>query len=352
MPISPEDRELIIEFAKEIGIEPTEGWENFTRNVTNKKAIVLRFKNRYQVSKLNEFITQLNQRQNIPPITYRTAAGGKNAEYSHSFSFTECVGEDTDVIGHLLGDINSEFQQIKLIDEKNKIVRIGANVQVGAADKYMYEDKEINASIPTSSLIPYPTLTGGLLANAGHGTGKDQPAVAGLIEAITICGPDGVIRTIDRNHPTLGGTKFDTMIGANLGLFGTVLSADVRCRPAAKIKSTLLKMNLAELEEKVNAGIFDAYPYVSVMYMPTYRDDEMKTTCVPNVEIVIWEPIENEALLESKDLHNYSELKALAQEASIRLNDDLNIPRLLSAHPHFIFYWSVGYASTLSNGIS
>jgi hypothetical protein len=341
MPLLQQDRELIIEFAKEIGIETSEGWENFTKNITNKNAIVLRFKNRYQVSKIHEFISNLNQRNNIPPIIIRTAAGGKNEEYSKSFSITNCVGEDTDVIGHLLGDENSEFHEITLIDEKNKIVRIGANVQVGTADKVMYENKAINASLPTSSLIPYPTVTGGLLANGGHGTGKDQPAVAGLIEAITICGPDGVIRRIDRNHPKFGGKKFDTMIGANLGLFGTVLNAEVKCRPAAKVRSALLKMNIFELEQQVNSGIFDAYPYVSVMYMPTYRIDEIEKTCSANVEVVIWEPIDTvELLVETKNenFNYHPTLKKFTQEALIRLNDGINIPHLLSTHPHLIPY--------------
>jgi hypothetical protein len=341
MPLSQQDRELIIEFANEIGIEASVGWENFTRNITNKNVIVLRFVNHHQVSRMNEFISNLNQRKNILPIIIRTAAGGRNEEYSKSFSITNCVGEDTDIIGHLLGDKNSEFHEITLIDEKNKIVRIGANVQVGTADKIMYEDKRINASLPTSSLIPYPTITGGLLANAGHGTGKDQPAVAGLMEAITICGPDGVIRRIDRNHPKFGGKKFDTIIGANLGLFGTVLNAEVKCRPAAKVRSTLLKMNIFELEQQVNAGIFDAYPYVSVMYMPTYRNNELEKTCGPNVEVVIWEPIDNkEMLVETKNenINYHPNLKKFAQEASIRLNDGINIPHLLSTHPHLIPY--------------
>jgi hypothetical protein len=341
MSLSAEDRELVIEFAKTLGVHVSkDGWENFAHNIINKNALRFRFQTIEQVCKVNEFVGDLNRRNGYPAITMRTAAGGKGTEYSQSFSFTDCVGADTDIVCHLLGAEDSPFFEITVVDPVRKIVRFGANVQVGTADKIGYENREISANLPTASLIPYPTVVG-LLMNAGHGTGKDQPAVAGLVEAITICGPDGKIRRIDRNDPKYGGAKFDTLIGANMGLFGTVLNVELRCRPAAKIKSTLIKTNIAQFEKMVAEGLFDKYPYVSAMYMPTYRQDELKETCEPNLEVVIWEPVDNELELaetHNEDKHNHPETRFIEQEASIRINDAINIPQLLSAHKQLIPY--------------
>src|SRR5687768_20620 len=126
-------------------------------------------------------------------------------------------------------------------------------MQVGEINQQVYEAHHL--TLATSSLNPYITFIG-LAANAGIGTGKDQPAISSLIQSMTLCLPNGNIVTIDKNHP-----DFALISSGHQGLFGFVLSADIQCVSAKKLDCRQEVMSLFELIQALQAGLLEQSPY-------------------------------------------------------------------------------------------
>lgn len=226
MTFSQEDKLSIIQSIQKdnLNINFHTNWHNFSKNQRAEKALVLDIKDTFSLQKLMEKVTALNAHKEIKDqMTLRVAAGGRNDnEHSESYSFTAVA--QADIIIRLIG---KDFQEIQKIDNE-KLVRVGANVQIGELDKTLYENYHL--CLPTSSLIPWVTFVG-LAATAGHGSGEKKPSVAGLIRAMTICLPNGKIVRIDQQHPL-----FDIIRGAHLGLFGIVINVEVECMDAYKLQ--------------------------------------------------------------------------------------------------------------------
>jgi hypothetical protein len=92
-----------------------------------------------------------------------------------------CV--EAHVILHLAGE---EFYKIET-NVNNEQVIVGANIQIGQLEATLYQRKS--------------RLLVGLAANAGHGTGLNQPAITGLIESITMIKANGELKTIRKDNP-------------------------------------------------------------------------------------------------------------------------------------------------------
>ncbi len=344
MPLSAENRSAIIHYITEHAIAHHIGFQNFTHNVVLPNAIVLDIEKKEQLQQLIIYINDFNKDKPLEEkITLRVAAGGQKdfghtKKYSESFSLTPCA--EGDVIVRLTG---AEFQKIKVIDKEKNIVRVGASVQIGDLDNKLYHEHDL--CMPTSSLIPFVTLAG-LAATAGHGTGRDQPSVAGLIRAMTLCLPDGTIQRIDASHP-----DFKTIRASHLGLFGAVLSLEIECIKAAKLQCVMESRSINELIDEIKNGLFYKYPYVSIMYVPTYQQHERDKK---NVIIFSWKPV----ALDVENTNITPKLTHIEQNFSIKMNNLFNVPGFLTQHscliPPYMKYlvarMEVGSADTIAVG--
>ncbi|MEO8401970.1 MAG: FAD-binding protein [Gammaproteobacteria bacterium] len=321
MSITSKNKTTLLEFATKHSIRYHIGFKNFTKNVIAPNAIVFAIEHKLDLQNLITLINQFNKvKEPGEQIVLRAAAGGKTTNgaarrYSNSFSMTPCA--EGDVIVNLVGD---EFQTIEVIDQEKSLVRVGAGVQIGELDRILFEKHKL--SLPTSSLIPHVTFVG--LSVTGHGTGQDQPAIAGLIRAMTICRPDGKIVRIDNHDP-----DFEIIRASHLGLFGVVLNVEIECITAKKLQCVTEARSINELIQEIKDGLFFKYPYISIMYIPTYQTDERNQK---NVIVLRWEPVS----LDVNNTHNSPKLSHFEQELAIRLNNLFNIPGFLTTHSQLI----------------
>jgi hypothetical protein len=339
MSLSAEDKIKLSRFLKspimnDQSHELKNGFKNFMSTQTKHDAMVIDIENKMALHTFMCVIQALNKNKKPEErIIVRVAAGGrKNIAHSASYSATSCA--IADVVLHLTGN---EFTNISRMKNSN-VVRVGASVQIGELDKELYHKHHL--SLPTSSLIPYVTV-GGLASTGGHGTGKDQPSFAGLVRGITLCLENGEEVYIDHTHP-----DFATIAGANNGLFGVVISMDIECMPAKKMECVMEKRSPIEFIEEVNKGLFNNDDYVSVMYVPTYRTDELTNRMLNNVIVYRWRPVS----LESPNLNHEEFLSELAQAAEIKLDEAIRIPEILRTYPKLIPFYMRHITAPLSIG--
>jgi hypothetical protein len=319
MPLSLPESASLLAFAEKNQLSFEWGWKNFSQNLQSKHALVFKLKNITEIQNLLEQINLLNEKKtSADKITMRVSAGGYAKNYSESFSFTPCALADV-----IIQLVSKDFQKVEVIDAKNHIVKIGAMIPIGQLDKTLYEQFQL--SLPTSSLIPYVSFAG-LVANAGHGTGRDAPSVAGLMRAMTLLRPDGKIVRVDETHP-----DFNTIRSSHLGLFGILLEAEIACIPAKKLKCEIKNTHLSGLMGEMQKGLLHQYPYVTVMYIPTYERNE-KQTAQANVSIIKWHP----QSLTTKVTEKNVALKPFKQESMIRLSKKFFVEEILQSYPHII----------------
>jgi hypothetical protein len=200
-------------------------------------------------------------------------------KYQTSFSLSPCV--EAHVILRLVGE---EFDNITMNGE---LVTVGCNVQIGQLEAILYQ-RDPKLSLPVSPLIPWVTLVG-IAANAGHGTGLNQPAMAGLVESITMVKPNGELKTIKKDD-----ADFDVINGAHLGMFGLVTEVTIKCIPACKLKATKYAWSINEFFRQVNEEkLYEKNEYVSVMYIPTYFEPKLEKTYY-NVQVVVANQVQND----------------------------------------------------------
>lgn len=322
MPITQADINSILQIVEKRNIKLIGGWKNFSQNINCPNAFVLNIEDTASLQEIVVLVDELNQSKNSEDrIILRAAAGGRNDDNSQSYSFTP--GAEADIIVRLVG---KEFRQIASTTQKN-IMRVGASLQIGELDKELYENYDL--SLATSSLIPYVTVAG-LAANAGHGTGMAQPSFCGQIKAMTLCLPNGKIERIDASHK-----DFETIRGANLGLFGIVLDVEIECVDAMKMQCTMDVCTTPDFINKVKSGVFAKYAYVSAMIVPTYRQDGLTDKSDNNVIIYGWNPVPKS----TPDKNSCPQFAYLSQSLQIKLEEGFKITNLMRKYPHLIPYY-------------
>lgn len=319
MALTKEERQQFEIILKEKKINFSKGWENFTKNQHAKNVMVLAIDTIEQLQMVMRYFYFANQNKSTNERSIvRVAAGGLNVKYSSSFSISPCAKSE-DVILNLHSKI---FKEIKLLG--NNIVLVGAGVTIGELDTNLY--RKHGLVLPASSLIGDVTAVG-LIVNAGHGTGKDQPSIAGLVKAMTLCLPNGDIVRIDEKHP-----DFATIRGASLGLFGTIINVELQCAPAQKLKCRMNVRSVAELIEEIKQGLFIKDPYVSVMYVPTYQPDELTNKSLKNVIIYRSTPVS----MKEPDVNMNSVLAHFGQDVEVEMGEALHITNLLRQNANLI----------------
>lgn len=335
MPLNQQDKKALLKLIhkKDLRINVSSGWENFVKNINLPDAIVLDIKDVFSLQEIIRTVYELNQAK-APQnrILVRAASGAIFQKNRESYSLTD--GAVGDIIIRLNGEA---FRKIKMTDQKN-IVSVGASVEIGELDKRLYAKH--NLSLPTSSLISYVTVAG-LSANAGHGTGKDQPSFAGLIRSLTLCLPNGKIVTIDKTHK-----NFEIIRAAHLGLFGIVINLELECIEAKKLQCVMETRSLPEFLEEIKAGLYVHDPYVSAMYVPTYQTDELTNKKLKNVIIYRWRPVDKNA----NNINYHPTLAHLDQKLEIKLTEMFHIMDLLRLVPSLIPYYMRYLASQTSVG--
>lgn len=330
MPFTDEEKKSFNQLLKILKIKNHTGWKNFTRNLNYPTAMVLDINDIPTLQRIVKAIYQFNlNKAPTDRITLRAAAGGiANDSDSESYSFSE--GVPAEIIVRLVGD---DFQKIN-INSAGQTASLGASVKVGDADNALYN---LGYALSTSSLIPYVTVSG-LSANAGHGTGGDQPSFAGLIEAMTLVLENGDIVRIKNPLLNLDKTNYDeavsasdfaVMRAAHLGLFGIVTNVEMKVVPATKLHCVMDVKTLPEVLEDIKNGLFKKYPYVNVMYVPTFQDDELTSTKFNNVVVYGFEPVAKD----TPDKNYFPIYSHWKQKLLIELQEAMQMSKLLELFP-------------------
>lgn len=308
-----------------------EEWMNYEHSLRQENTLLVEVESRKQVIQIVKTIKNLNEerkKQDLPKVTIRIAAGwhddtpttlraGKHnccffkhkfeEHYNESFSWTPgAIGDVIIRFGPIYQESwdDSYFEEnplpqrnrtkvIKVLQKAEKsgqaIVRVNAGVQIGKLADALAKE---TLSLSTVSMITHVSAVG-LAANAGHGTGKDQSSFAGLIVGMEICDADGNIRYIKENdheqkiqiYDEAGNPiskdlekhkfkDFEAVRAAHLGLFGVVLSIDLRCENAFKLEETIHSYKTAkaiDVDNHLNAS------YFTLMHIPTYSETQHNT---------------------------------------------------------------------------
>lgn len=335
MAFTTEEKKSFEQLLKNLKIQNSQGWKNFARNIQlpDVKVVDLDSITHLQAV-LAEIYSYNESKKPEDRIITRVSAGGRGTNYSESFSFTP--GANAHVILRLVGNA---FRQMEVI-EKNNIVRLGPSLQLGEVDENLYKQ---GFMLSTSPIIPYVTVAG-LVANAGHGTGENQPSVAGLIDAMTICLANGKIVRIKNPGANLPSTPYDIDIsaeefanirGAHLGAFGVVLDVEMRLAPAHKMHCIMDVMSLPEFIEKTKNGLFSSHLYTTVLYAPCYQKDELTNTSINNVIVYYYEPVP----LDTPNKKYYPLYTQWKEKMEIKLHDLLQIAQILQKYPKLTPYY-------------
>lgn len=325
MPLSHRVRADLVKFIHQhhLKIKVSEGWENFSQNLKQPHALVLDIED---IASLQAVVKEIYRYNNEPHedthkqidpkdrITYRVAAGGRDVSYSHSYSLTP--GSEADIVFRCVGH---EFRLVNPTD-KPLIMEVGASLQIGELHDELYKRKMV---LPTASLIKYPTVAG-LAANAGHGTGKDQPSFAGLFSSMTFMLPNGEIITIDENDK-----DFATLCSGHLGLPGIMLSGKLRCAVAKKLRCNIEVRSLSDFIDEVRKGLFLKDEYTSVMYVPTYSKNEFLEK---NIIIYRFEPVS----MDTPNVDYHPANNHIIQHLEVALEEGFKITELLAMVPEII----------------
>lgn len=338
MALSAEDKQKLARFFKSALMNEeattTTGFKNFMHTQEQDDAIVVNIQTRAALQTLMCEIQALNKNKKPEErIIVRAAAGGDYKD-PHSASYSATNVANADIIIRLTG---REFKKLVPTSTPNSM-RVGASLQIGELDQMLYE--KFKLVLPSSSLIPYVTAAG-LASTGGHGTGKDQPSFAGLVNGMTLCLENGSIIHIDRTYE-----DFETILGANNGLFGIIIDLDIQCAPAYKMQCVMEKRSVCEFMEEVEKGLFQNDPYVSAMYVPTYLPDEMTNTLVNNVIIYRWRPVP----LDTPDTNHNQLLSDLSQELQTKLGNTVDIPNIIRHYPSIVPFYMQHIASPLTIG--
>ncbi|KTD66806.1 L-gulono-gamma-lactone oxidase [Legionella steelei] len=327
-------------------ISHTQGWSNYMGNVKNPAAVVVDVDNEQQVQLIMKEVKKLNGDRNPKnKITLRASAGWddqasvgcclfpwsqvQEKEYAGSFSFSEVVGgraspqsEGTDIIirfkkkfhkAKVLGPLNTKPAWINpdnpIHQLPAKLVEVNAGMQIADYADFLRKN---NLSSSTLSMLSWASLIG-LFIPGGHGTGRDEPAVSGLVESITICDVDGNIRELTPDNP-----DFETLRAANSGFLGVILSVKIRAVQAFNLRETVAVFhNTEEMKGKLG-DILKNNQYVSVMGMPSSASSEL----IHQWQVRMWNFTTDKPTQSTKATYSPS-LTSLVQEMELRLGSDL-----------------------------
>lgn len=338
MALTHSQRDLLLQFIQTHQLKITHkiGWNNFTKNNSQPEALVLTIQDIPSLQAIVKEIYRLNNDPSLASdhrITYRAAGGGRDIDYSQSFSLTACAVSD--IIFHCTGP---DFLRISKTDDEN-VFEVGGSLQIGELHQKLYyqHDKVLS----TASLNKYPTMAG-LTALACHGTGRGEPSISGLFSSMTFMLENGEIVTLNESQK-----EYRVLCSAHLGMLGIMLGGQIRCIPAKKLRATIDVTSLAEYLEKVRAGIFTHNKYTSVMYMPTYQPDELTNHHYRNCVIYTFEPVD-------KNTPNHGVLpvfRDLAQRIQVDIADKFNVGELLSEVPELIPHYMRYIATTIAIGL-
>ncbi|MBI2785835.1 MAG: L-gulono-gamma-lactone oxidase, partial [Legionella longbeachae] len=327
----------------------SQGWSNYMETVNNPGALVVDVESEEQVQLIMKQVKKLNK-DRIPEnkITLRATAGWgakslscclfpwskvQEEEYSKgSYSFSEVVGgraspdgEGTDIIirfkkkfhkAKVLGPIETKPSWLNLENPIHKLpatlVEVSAGMQVAEYSEFLRKN---NLSSSTLSMLCWASVVG-LAGTGGHGTGKDEPAVSGLIESIRVCDIDGTIRELNRDHK-----DFDTLCSAHSGFLGVVLSVKLRAVQAFNLRETVVMFhNTQEMKGKLG-DLLKNNQYVSIMGMPSASNSEISKK-IHQWQVRMWNFTTDKPTQKTKPSYAPT-TTSFFQEVEVRLGDDL-----------------------------
>jgi len=338
MSFTLEDKKEIKRFVKEynVGKEAEKqigyrvGFENFTGNQKSETVSVLKFRDVESRQAFNKKVHELNLLK-LPQdrTTYRDAAGwddlAEKSSKEYDKSYTQASGVlPADIVCENVGD---PFKTIKVIDEENHIVRVGASIKLRELDRQLFKKHGLCLSSDGKepsyiSLLSEATL-GGIVDKAGHGTNRYLSNAPGIVVGATVLLYDG--RTV---HIKKGDPFFDVIMGANVSLFGTILDFDLQCVPRKRFRCETRTMSVPQFRREVEAGLFTR-KRVSAMVVHQGGTDELTNETLKNVRVNITEAVDD-----TTEKENYEpKLMRAFQELGVQGEEKLRVARGLVKLP-------------------
>jgi hypothetical protein len=325
-------------------VPASEGFMNFCRTVDEQHCLMLTISD---VSSLQEVVRVIHDHnKSVSPaqrVLLRVAAGTNNppadgtmvspaetglnipyADYAYSFSLTPCV------LGHVvLRLVGPKFEFVEA--KGDGVVEVGPHLAVGDLEERLWALKP-PLMLPSSPLIPYVTLVG-LMANAGHGTGRDTGAMAGMLESLTLVLSNGELYEANAQSEPV---HWPAIRGAHFGAFGIIVSATLRLPPARKMRQSKTPVPYFELLHAVTEqDWFWQHEYATAMYMPTYQDDEFEENGPSNVLLIAGQlvPLASEDVDANEWARRFG---VYAISAGIGFVDALTLPFVMARHSELI----------------
>jgi hypothetical protein len=338
MAFTQKSRQEFIEKLKKAGIAYRHGWQNFMEGIDESSVITVEVNSRKQSQKVVQIINDINQIHSHQ-LSLRAAAGWADKErscgclfwksaqekkYNESYSFTPgAVGDvimrfgkkfhEVEYLGKIEGAEKDSSDPIKKLQQHE--VRVTAGTQMA---KFEQSLKKHHKSLTTTSMISYVSPVG-LAANAGHGTGKNEPSFAGLITELEILCADGQIR-----HLKKGDEGFDDIVGAHLGMAGIVLSMKLRVVDQFKLEEKARNFTSVEKLNKKLPQLLDSQ-YFTLMMVPLYGCKPIEDEVVPNIQVRTWD-YTNKGKAKSKAPYEPT-VESFTQELTVKIG--AQVQRLL-----------------------
>ena len=281
MTLLASEKKTLLDLIKreQLNIKVSQGWTNLMRSVQCPEMLVFDVASILSLRRIVRVIYTLNLRKKpADRILVRPAAGGLGQKYSESHSVHGVLGAD--IVIRLVGQ---DFLGIKSLDRSNKVVTVGAATQVGELNRLL--NTQYQLALPNASLTPYVTVAG-LAANAGVGTGRDEPAFPSLIRYFQFCLPNGDLIEMRETDPC-----FPLAQSAHQGLFGFVTQISLQCRDAVKLRRVERLMSVADFFQNIRAGLFTNNAFVSAMLQSAYHEQTPVPHREPTVRLYHWEPV-------------------------------------------------------------
>lgn len=319
-------------------------WSNFMESLT-VSALMVEVDSVKELQSLHKTIYDDNQLAvalGHEPIRLRAAAGHADKKqncccffrsrqanrYNESYSFSK--GSVADVIVRFSPNFTKgKMAVIEKGSSGETIVEVPAGAQILQLAEFLEKNK---LSLETVSMIAYVSAVG-LAMNAGHGTGRDAPGFAGLIEEITLITDDGKKKVFDKSSP-----NFETIRGAQASLFGTVVSMKIRCVDEFKLKETIHNYGRLDSLAADLPALMNDNEYFTLMHIPTYLPPQLDRS-IENWHVRIWNKATEEKVTVKKAGYETS-VELLSQELGAGLGapvlDKLVSPDLKDLLPAYM----------------
>lgn len=298
-------------------------WHNFTDTVKAPDALVIDIDSTKQAIRAMRCIHKINQGIETP-LSIRAVAGWEDKSSScfikrffdnllHPTNrYHESYSDNASTAGDIIFRFTPRFQKNKLkIVAAGQQVEIPAGLQIYKLERYLSKHKR---SLGTATMIDKVSAVGAVL-NGCQGTGREQPTLSGYVSQLTLLQPDGSVHILEESDD-----DFATLMGANLGLTGVVLSMRLKTEAQFKLREKVAYYtNLEELHGSLPDWL--EHEYFTTMITPLYGEKSIDDEVVPNIQVRVWDRT-SDKISHGRSTNNYT-IEDFASELSVEIGGEV-----------------------------